>query len=177
MGITVRERGRCAIGGYLVDGERQNRGGDGERRAECRFGFVGRGQGRVVKRQPSLGQPSVVRQQRGLEETGGRGMEHLLTVYEVAEALGVSRAKVDELIRTDKLASVQVAHEPRAWTQTLGELVRDAEAYSRAADAVFNAVRAWRDTENAGRRDTPASRRALQRLRDTVDIARAGGVL
>jgi excisionase family DNA binding protein len=104
-------------------------------------------------------------------------MEHPFTVYEFAEALGVSRAKVDELVRTDRLASVRVGLEPRVWTQTLGEFVRDAEAYARAAEAVFNAVRAWRDTESAGRHDTPASRRALQRLRDTVDIARAGGVL
>jgi hypothetical protein len=103
-------------------------------------------------------------------------MERLLTVHEVAEALGVSRAKADELIGTGGLASVHVDHEPRVWTQTLSEFVRDAKTYARAAESVFNAVRAWRDTENAGRHDTPASRRALQRLRDTVDIARAGGV-
>lgn len=104
-------------------------------------------------------------------------MEHLLTVYDVAEALGVSRTKVDELVRTKRLADVQVRRWPRGWTQTLGEFVREAEAQARAAEAVFNAVRAWRDTESTGRHDTPASRRALQRLRDTVDIARAGGVL
>jgi excisionase family DNA binding protein len=104
-------------------------------------------------------------------------MEHLMTVYEVAEALGVGRAEVDELVRTKRIAGVKVGRQPRGWTQTLGEFVREAEAQARAAEAVFNAVRAWRDTENAGGHDTPASRRALQRLRDTVDIARAGGVL
>jgi excisionase family DNA binding protein len=104
-------------------------------------------------------------------------MEQLLTVYEVAEALGVPRAKVDELVRTKRIAAVQVDRRPRGWTQTLGEFVREAEAQARTAESVFNAVRAWRDTENAGGPDTPASLLALQRLRDTVDIARAGGVL
>jgi excisionase family DNA binding protein len=104
-------------------------------------------------------------------------MEHLLTVYEVAEALGVSRARVDELVRSKKLANVQVRQERRVWSEVLGAFVQEAEAYARGAEAVFNAVRAWRDTESTGRHDTPAARRALQRLRDTVDIARAGGVL
>jgi excisionase family DNA binding protein len=104
-------------------------------------------------------------------------MEHLFTVYEVAEALGVPRAKVDDLVRTRRLAGLKVGRRPRAWTQTLGEFARQAEAQARVAEAVFDAACAWRDTENAGGQDTPASHLALQRLRDTVDIARACGVL
>jgi excisionase family DNA binding protein len=104
-------------------------------------------------------------------------MEHPMTVYEVAEALGVSRAKVDELVRTKQIAGVEVDRRPGTWSQTLGEFVREAEVHARAAEALFNAVRAWRDAENADGHDTQASRRALHRLRDTVDIARAGGVL
>jgi excisionase family DNA binding protein len=100
-----------------------------------------------------------------------------MTMYEVAEALGASRAKVDELVRTKRLPNVMVGRERRVWTRTLGEFVREAEAYARATEGLFNAVCAWRDTERAGSHDTVAARRALQRLRDTVDIARAGGVL
>jgi hypothetical protein len=64
----------------------------------------------------------------------------------------------------------------RTWPQLLAEFARDAQAYAPAADAVFDALREWRDADQAAP-GSQAARWALQNLRDVVDLARAGGVL
>lgn len=64
----------------------------------------------------------------------------------------------------------------RTWPQVLAEFTGQAQTYAPAAQALFDALGAWRDADKVDP-DSPDARWALANLRDVVDLARAGGVL